>query len=164
MKTFTDNAGRTWTVAINVATVKRVRGLLGVDLLGLIDDKFAGLAKLMGDACDLIDVLYVLCKDEADKMGVTDDQFGRAMSGDALEHAADAFLAEFTDFFPDPRIRAGLKQVISKGRIVRDRLMDRMAETLDAIDPVAVAATLIGSSGAAPASSGSTRGRSHSAN
>jgi len=164
MKTFTDNAGRTWTVAINVAAVKRVRGLLGVNLYGLIDDKFAGLAKLLADPCDLVDVLYVLCKDEADAKGVTDVDFGRAMAGDAIDHATDAFLAEFTDFFPDPRVRAGLSTVIAKGRIVRDRMMDRMTATLETIDPAAVAETLIGSSGNAPASSGSTRGRSRSAN
>ena len=33
MKTFKDNAGRTWTITINVDTVKRVRDLLGEDLL-----------------------------------------------------------------------------------------------------------------------------------
>jgi hypothetical protein len=32
MRTFNDNAGRTWTIAINVAAIKRVRGLLNVDL------------------------------------------------------------------------------------------------------------------------------------
>ena len=33
MQTFRDNAGRTWTVAIDVAAIKRVRSLIGYDLL-----------------------------------------------------------------------------------------------------------------------------------
>ena len=32
MRTFNDNAGRTWTVAINVGAIKRVKGLLDVNL------------------------------------------------------------------------------------------------------------------------------------
>ena len=32
MHTFTDNAGRVWTANLNVATLKRVRALAGVDL------------------------------------------------------------------------------------------------------------------------------------
>ena len=32
MKTFVDNAGRTWTVQINVEAIKRVRELLSVNL------------------------------------------------------------------------------------------------------------------------------------
>ena len=37
MKTFNDNAGRTWTVAINVDCIKRVKALLDVNLLDAIE-------------------------------------------------------------------------------------------------------------------------------
>ena len=37
MRQFKDNAGRTWTVDINVATLKSVRGLTGVDLMQVIE-------------------------------------------------------------------------------------------------------------------------------
>ena len=40
MRTFTDNAGRTWTIQVNVTAVKRVRGLVGIDLYKLVDDGF----------------------------------------------------------------------------------------------------------------------------
>ena len=32
MKSFTDNAGPIWTVAVNVAAIKRVRAICDVDL------------------------------------------------------------------------------------------------------------------------------------
>ena len=35
MKTFTDNAGRDWVIEINVASLKRVKGLTGTDLIAL---------------------------------------------------------------------------------------------------------------------------------
>ena len=37
MKSFTDNAGRTWMVTVNVAAIKRVRALCGVDLNAIVE-------------------------------------------------------------------------------------------------------------------------------
>ena len=163
MRAFTDNHGRTWTISIHVAAVKRCRALLDVDLYGLVDDGFDGLSKLLGDPVALVDVLYVLCRDEADKLGVSDEDFGRGLGGDGLGRAVDAFLEELTDFFPDPRVRGGLRRVIEAGRQVRDRLMDRMERKLDALDPDLEAERLSGTSGDSPASSASIRARSRSA-
>lgn len=156
MKSFRDNAGRAWVLAIHVLAVKRVRGMLGIDLYSLIDDRFQGLGKLLADPVQFVDVLYVLCKDEADRLGVTDEDFGRAMAGDAIELASTAFLEELTDFFPDPRVRAGIRKVIEASKRVRDSLMSRLENRLDAIDPEAEANRLSGSSGNSPGSSGLT--------
>jgi hypothetical protein len=49
VRTFNDNAGRTWTIAINVAAIKRVRGLLNVNLYKLVDDGFKPLGALVGE-------------------------------------------------------------------------------------------------------------------
>lgn len=156
MKSFTDTAGRAWTIVINVAAVKRVRALLGINLYALVDDRFAGLSRLLGDPVDLVDVLYVLCKDEATALGVSDEDFGRAMAGDAIERAADAFLAELTDFFPTPRVRQALGRLIEAGGTMRDRLLDRAMAELEAIDLDAELDRLIASSGGSPAPSAST--------
>jgi len=150
MRVFKDNAGRSWTIAIHVAAVKRVRGLLSLDLYSLLDERFAGLAKLLADPVDFVDVLYVLCKDDADRLGITDEDFGRAMAGDSIEHARNAFLEEYADFFPDPRVRAGLRKVMAASAKVRDRIMSLMESRLDAIDPDSEAEKLIGSSGSLP--------------
>lgn len=163
MHVFRDNAGRSWPVAINVAAVRSCRGLLGLDLYGLVDDQFAGLGALLGDPCRLVDVLYVLCRDEAARLGVSDEDFGRAMAGDALEHAADAFLAELADFFPNPRVRAGLRQVVEKGRRVRDLMLDHAESLLAGLDPDSEARRLIASSGGSRGSSASTPAPSPSA-
>lgn len=163
MKTFTDTANRVWTVAINVAAVKRCRALVEVDLYGLVDRGFEPLAALLGDPVKLVDTLYVLCKAEADARGVTDVQFGEALAGDALEAASTAFLAELVDFFPDPRVREGLRKILDAGRKVTATAIERMMATMATLDIEAEAAKLIGRSGTVPASSGSTQGRSRSA-
>ena len=51
----------------------------------------------------LVDVLYAAVKPEADAKGVTDEEFGRAMSGDAIEMATTALLDEVIDFFPETK-------------------------------------------------------------
>jgi hypothetical protein len=156
MHTFTDNAGRTWTVAINVAAVKRVRGLVNIDLYKLVDDGFKPLGELIADPVQLADVLYCLCKDEADARNVSDEDFGRALYGDAITMAAEAFVEELIDFFPDARARAGMRKLSAAGKKVKARLLDHAEKVLDQLDPEAEAQKLIASFGSSPGSSGST--------
>jgi hypothetical protein len=164
MRTFIDNAGRTWTVAINVAAIKRVRGLLDVDLYRLVDDGFQPLSKLVSDPVQLADVLYCLCKDEADAKEISDEDFGRALAGDAITLAADAFVEELIDFFPDARARASLKKVIDAGKQMRETLLDHAETVLATIDPTAEANALIASFGNSRVSSASTPDPSLSVN
>ncbi len=164
MRTFTDNAGRTWAVQVNVAAIKRVRGLLGVDLYKLVDDGFQALAKLVSDPVQLADVLYCLVKDEADAKQVTDEEFGRALAGDAITLAADSFVEELIDFFPDARARAGLRKVIDAGKKVRERLLTHAETLLERVDPEVEANKLIASFGSSLESSASIPDLSRSGN
>ncbi len=115
MKTFTDNTGRTWTLSVTVGTIKRVRALCGVDLANIITIVPGGkpkvdlLEQLASDPVLLVDMLYAVCKPEADSKGISDEDFGRAMAGDAIEFATGALLDEVIDFFP-----AVKRQVFSK--------------------------------------------------
>ncbi len=158
MRTFTDNAGRTWTVAINVDAIKRVRDLLNVDLLEILDGKL--IEKLYRDPVLLCDVVYAACKPEADAKGVSDEDFGRAMAGDAIEHATKALLEELVGFSPSPRDRANLRRILETTWNVMDRARDVIEAklaTVNADELVAQAlATSGGSSGSVPASSASS--------
>ena len=153
MHSFVDNSQRTWEVAINVAAVKRIRGLLGIDLYSLVDDGFKSLSKLVSDPVTLADVLYCLCKDQADKQSITDEDFGRALAGDAITVAADAFVEELIDFFPDARARSSLRKAIEAGKTVRDKVLSHAEKILDSIDPETEAKKWINSSGTWPESS-----------
>ena len=159
MRSFKDNADRTWTVTLNVYAVKKVRDLLGVDLLDLggdAKDDNGLLYRLIADPVLLVDVLYVVCQEQADEANVTDEQFGRAMAGDAIDGATKAFLEELADFTPSPRDRARARKVIE----ATWKLIDRAQDVLDAradveLDRAAEAAlsALGSSSGSSPASS-----------
>jgi len=129
MKTFNDNAGRTWTITINVDAIKRVRGLLQVNLLDVIEGKL--IDRLIGDPVLLCDVLYALVKPEAETKQITDEDFGRAMAGDSIDHATTALLEELVSFFPSPRDRANLQRVLQATWRVMDKARDMIEKRID---------------------------------
>ena len=122
MRQFKDNAGRTWTVDINVATLKRVRGLTGVDLMQVIEGTL--IEKFIRDPVLLCDVVYAVCKTEADAAKVSDEEFGKAMAGDAIEAATGAVLDELISFCPSPRDRANLGRVLQATNRVMEKARD----------------------------------------
>lgn len=125
MKSFTDNQGRTWGIVINVDAIKRVRSLLQIDLLGIVEGKLV--EELIRDPVKLCDVVYVLCKPEADARSISDEDFGRAMAGDAIDNATTALLEELVDFFPSPRDRANLQKVLR----LTWKMMDKAREVIE---------------------------------
>ncbi len=131
MRTFNDNAGRTWTIAINVDTIRRVRSLVSVDLLEAVEGKL--IERLAGDPILLCDVIYVICKPEADSRSITDEDFGRSMAGDAIEHATTSLLEELVDFFPKSR-RQLLSKALVKFRHLETKAIELVNQQLD--DPL----------------------------
>ncbi len=107
MRTFQDNQKRTWEVAVTVDAVKRVRSLLDVDLLALMEGEL--LERLVTDPILLCDIIFVVCKRQADRDGISDEDFGRSMAGDAIDDATTAMLEELADFF-----RKGQREVLRK--------------------------------------------------
>lgn len=157
MHAFKDSSGRSWTVAINVATVKRVRALVSVDLYAVLDDNAKPLGELLADPVKFVDVLYVVCKPEADATGVTDEAFGTSLGGDALLEAADTFVEALVDFFPQARAREALRKLIAAGKTIRKIIAGKAeaeAQKIGTIDLEAVAEKLIDSFTNSRASSG----------
>lgn len=160
MKTFTDTANRTWTIAINVDAIKRVRDLVQVNLLLVVDGKL--IERLISDPILLCDVIYCVCKPEADAKNISDVDFGKAMAGDAIEAATTALLEDLVDFFPQDRRRV-LSKALTKLRRLQEIVTQRAQTQLD--DPkleqellrqLEALPPLTSLSGSAPASSGST--------
>ena len=157
MKTFKDNADRTWTVTVNVDSIKRVRSLLNIDLMEAVEGKL--IEQLIGDPVLLCDVIYCVCKEDADAKGITDEEFGRAMAGDAIELATTALLEELVDFFPQGK-RQLLRKALAKLETLQETMLAVVSERLDSpeLDAQLLAELrkLGDSSGDSPASSEST--------
>ena len=139
MRAFHDNAGRNWTVTLNVATLKRIRALTAIDLINIISldehrkPNVELLERLSEDPILLVDVLYAACKPEADAQNVTDEQFGAAMAGDAIEHATNALLEELVSFFPDPK-RKVLQKILDANRRFGETLKRKVEAELSTMD------------------------------
>jgi len=133
MQTFTDTTGHKWTVAVNIGTVKRVRARLGIDMLD--PDVFI---TLMKDLITICDVIYVLCQDDIDKQGLTEEQFMARLGGPVLLEARDALTAAYSVFLPDPESAARFRVVMDKNKILLEKTlalvekkMPQMMEHLD---------------------------------
>ncbi|MBE7465502.1 MAG: hypothetical protein HS116_18650 [Planctomycetes bacterium] len=157
MRTFKDNAGRTWTVSVDVDAIRRVRTALQVNLASA--ELAQVLERLLSDPVLLCDVLFVVCKPEADKLGVSDVDFGRAMAGDAIEAGTLALLEELANFTPNPRDRARVKRLLQAMQQLAERTRDAAETRLEREIENALSATTATSgpsSGSSPASSAST--------
>lgn len=130
VRQFTDCEGRTWRVRITVDEVKRCREQLGIQILDATNPQADLCGRLSTDPELLVNVLYVVCRQQADERGLSDEQFGRSMAGDAIWEASTALLEAVADFFPSPAQRAARHKLIERStRIVRllERRLDEVA-------------------------------------
>ena len=100
MKTFTDKKKRKWEIEVTVGTVKRVRDLIDVDLVKVLEGDL--IERLRLDPELLVNVIYALCKPQADERKISDEDFGQAMNGLSIDGALAALFVELADFFPSP--------------------------------------------------------------
>lgn len=160
MRTFTDNAGRTWTIAVTVDAIKRVEGLIAdVNLANLMVGDPPLLTRLETDIVLLCDVIFALVKPQADQLGVTDEEFGRALGGDAIRMAHDAFWEELRDFFRQLR-RTDTARAIKKQISLVEATVAAIEQQVETLDVEQVIATALGgSAGSWPASPASSPDR-----
>lgn len=128
MKVFRDANGRDWSIAVTIETVRRVRSVCDVDLLDAVNGKL--FERLIEDPVLFCDVLYVICAPEAERNGITSEQFGAAMAGDAIDSATNAFLGALVDFFPAAK-RQLLEKALRKLDQVQEMAVQRGLELLD---------------------------------
>jgi len=156
MKTFTDSANRTWTISLTVDSAKRVKGLLGVNLLELDTGDPPLLTRLGTDVILLCDVAYAIVKPQADAAGVSDEQFGSALGGDAILAAQTALYEELADFFRRLGRRDLARAAETQKRVI-DLAVAAVERRIDGLDLEAeIARTLGGPSTSSPASLEST--------
>ena len=143
MHTFNDTLGRTWTVTITVDAIRRVRSLLDINLLDAIEGKL--LERLVMDPVLLCDILFALVQPEAQVKNISDEEFGKSLGGDVLDHATTALLEELVDFFPSARRTVFRKALVklkrlegmaietANQRLESDELERKMAAALNSV-------------------------------
>lgn len=99
MKTFTDAAGRTWTLALNLGTAMAVKDRLGVDLLQPEAGDPPLLTRLGTDEMLLAEVICALLEPQFETHRVRPEDVRMAFDGRTLLAAQQAFYEELIDFF-----------------------------------------------------------------
>lgn len=126
MAKFVDAENRSWTPEVNVVTIGRVRSALKINLLELLLPN-STLGETLSDPCLMVDVLYLLCKDQAEKCGVTDEAFGKAMTPDGIEDGWNAVLEGVVSFSPRG-LRPAHQRVLEKAKAYQTAAADRIKE------------------------------------
>lgn len=151
MKSVKDDDGVTWDIEVDFGAIKRIRSSLGIDLAGNVEDVLASLT----DPIQMIDVLYVICRKQANDRSLTDEGFGRRMES-CCKEAREALCDEVRDFIhrTADAERATLFETARKRSDQATRsLVKQMQEQAEAMDPDKVAAEIMD----AILNSGSTR-------
>jgi len=141
MHEFTDSKGETWDVAITGATVKRAAHYLDVDLGNLTaakPDQPALLTRIDTDIVFLVDLLFVVCKPQADARKLADVDFAERLAGETLRKAHDALLEALSDFYQSLG-RPDQARAIEKQREVITAAVEEAEKAVAAIDASTVA-------------------------
>ena len=139
-ESFKDNEGRTWELRLDFGAAKRVRALVGVNLLSPMKEVEPDgpplLARLGEDDMLVIDVIFAILKPRADARDISDEQWAAAMGGDAMQEAHDAFYREYVNFFRS-RGKPEAIQAIEKQKATIDAAVREASARMEAIDPEA---------------------------
>ena len=133
MQKFIDRAGRVWIVDIDNTTLRRVKTLTGVQLLDAIDGDLV--TRLSTDPLLLGDVLFAICKPQADQQQIGDEAFGEGLAGNTIDDATGALMEALVAYFPESRRRL-LRKAAEKQKLIETRGLAAMEQRLD--DPALV--------------------------
>lgn len=159
MKTFTDAAGRTWTIALNLGTAMAVKDKLGVDLLQPEAGDPPLLTRLGTDELLLGEVLCALLGEQFDAHKVSDADVRNSFDGGTLLLAQQAFYEELIDFFRK-RGRADRARAVETQMKLIEKAVKAIETRIEGFDlDQAIHGAMSGSSpdasGSAPANSAS---------
>lgn len=131
MRTFKDNAGREWRLAIGLATARNLKEATDGRIDVIEQSKGTTVHNLFGalaaDIGLLGQVLWILCEAQAEEFGISELQFAEAFDMDALARGQDALIEAIIDFFPN-RSRGLLREGAAVARAIADTEADA-AET-----------------------------------
>jgi hypothetical protein len=155
MKTFTDAAGRTWTLTLNLGTAMAVKAKLEIDLLQPEAGDPPLLTRLGTDEMLLGEVLCAMLEGQFVTHKVTDEDVRNGFDGQTLLAAQKAFYEELIDFFRS-RGRNDRAKAVAKQMALIDAAVTAVETRIDALD---IDATIRGAmSGESQEASASTPG------
>lgn len=133
MKTFTDAAGRTWTLTLTLGTAMKVKAKLDIDLLQPEAGDPPLLTRLGTDEMLLGEVLCAMLDGQFETHKVTDDDVRAAFDGQTLLAAQKAFYEELIGFFRS-RGRNDRAKAVAKQMAMIDAAVTAVETRIEALD------------------------------
>ena len=147
MKTFTDAAGRTWTLSLTLGTAMAVKDTLGIDLLqpeigypGPDDPPL--LTRLGTDEMLLGEVLCAMLASQFETHNVTPDDVRNGFDGETLLAAQKAFYEELIGFFQS-RGRADRAKAVAAQMKMIDAAVAMIETRIESLDIDLMVATAV---------------------
>ncbi|MEN0110914.1 MAG: hypothetical protein AAF805_09340, partial [Planctomycetota bacterium] len=139
LPTFTDNAGREWSITIDAPTAALVRKRHDPDFLrhDLTPGKPNTFQRLADDPVLLCDVIHTLCERERKQREVDDVDFYQQVIGEAIDGAASALL-EAVESFSGRRMNAAIQAFTAQEKLEMDAI-EKGAELMRSPEAAAAA-------------------------
>ncbi len=150
MTSYRDRNGNDWDIRLDVGLVGRLRTDAGFNLgKEMVAERIA--ETLFTDPESFAKVLWVLCREQAEKRTITPEQFVSGLDFEAINNASLALMEAITDFFHRPAVAAKMKSALP-GWMAK---VDAMA--VEAVDRAFSQTSILRTgAGGSPASSEST--------
>lgn len=147
---FQDSKERAWTLGITFGDVKRVKtltghnlarpgrqlpkGSTGEEIINLPEDEQPLYYRLAYDPIVLIDVVFALVEPQAREKGVTDEQFGMAMTPEIFKDVSKKFWEVYYDFFlaAGDQMNAKMIEQVRRARKLMEKEAERISSKIDA--------------------------------
>lgn len=139
---FKDKQGRVWTLELNAPLIRRIHQTLGVNLVDLKSDP---IVQLETEAMKLVDVIWMIVAGEAQKLGVTEEEFGASCAGgtgefndsgeeiSVIDNALEALADAVVNFSPSGR-RSLMRSLREQGRRVLNRTGELTLKKAEAME------------------------------
>lgn len=113
MAAFKDTNGAEWHVIVHAESVEDVKAARGIDLRSP-----GAFNRLADDVILTVDVLWVLCREQAELAGISSKQFGELLAG-VMPQAAAALIAATLDSLPASQRRSLQALHVKHSRLAR---------------------------------------------
>ena len=93
-------------------------------LTGALVGTGAALLSTLNDIFFAADLLWLICKEQAEARGIDAETFGTLLRGELLFEAVGAFTEEYLDFFPDPTVAKKMRALVGTLRDAQTALCE----------------------------------------
>jgi hypothetical protein len=125
---FKDTEGREWVLRVDVNSVRSIRDKYKIDLQKVWNSEDE--RRRLDDVCTMIDVVHELCTEQAAKRSLSQDDFGAAMGGDAIDAARLALQNAILAFYPK-NSREIYQRLLDSEREVERQAINKVQGAID---------------------------------